>query len=413
MSKVKPREFSDEQSRVREESKQRKEEENQRKREEYLRNTERAEENARRAEELVKAQSKKKNSSNLSYHIMFAVLGAVCLYVIAMMFLNQTPPLNKVPVIEDKKIQEHNSNNLWKQGANEFFEGATLADAKKILNAGFASHQNLNRCQVDDSINPPESFNYREAFPNCVLPTADTGKTCGASYAFAVAQTIAERNCIVNKADKPTPLSAQELLKCDIMNNGCKNGHLNLSLDHARSKGLVEEECLPYNPEAEKCEGMCETQNRTRIDNYCLLIGEDDIKRDIMKNGPVVSTSHIYIDLLTYKSGVYTKEEDIARFSGQQAVRIIGWGVDGADKYWLVQNTWGKSWGEEGVAKIAAGQEMFFDQYAYSIKMKAAPKMNFDNINTQTEEKKEEQNVNLDLEEEPQAVEVEGDQKTE
>jgi len=71
---------------------------------------------------------------------MFAVLGAFCLYVTVMMLMNSQPALNKVPVIDDRKIEEHNENSLWKQSASEFFEGATLADAKKLMNVGFASH---------------------------------------------------------------------------------------------------------------------------------------------------------------------------------------------------------------------------------------------------------------------------------
>jgi len=39
-----------------------------------------------------------------------------------MLFLNQTPPLNKVPTIDEKRIEEHNQNFPWRQGANKFFE---------------------------------------------------------------------------------------------------------------------------------------------------------------------------------------------------------------------------------------------------------------------------------------------------
>jgi len=397
--------YSEEELRKREESKQRRQEENQRKKENYQ-DPAQAKANEERAKELLARNSKQKQNSNFSYYVMFAVLGALTLYVIVMMFLNQQPPLNKVLVIEDRKIEEHNNSNVWKQQANEFFEGATLADAKKLMNVGFASHQNLGKCTVDESVVIPDSFHYRDAFTACVLPTQDSTKSCGASYAFTIAQTVAERNCISNGLDKATPLSAQELLKCDIMNNGCKNGHLNLALDHVRAKGLVDEECLPYKPEAEKCEGMCENPKRVRIDNHCLIIGEDDIKREIIKNGPVVSTMNVYVDFLTYKKGVYYKQEEVARFSGQHAVRIVGWGVESGNedeqnkgnKYWIIQNTWGKTWGDEGFAKVAVGQDLFFDQYAYGLKIKSAPQINLDDVQVTASDKKGEESVNLDLE---------------
>jgi len=57
----------------------------------------------------------------LYYYISFGVLGALILYVVVMLFLNQTPPLNKVPTIDEKRIEEHNQNFPWRQGANKIF----------------------------------------------------------------------------------------------------------------------------------------------------------------------------------------------------------------------------------------------------------------------------------------------------
>jgi cathepsin B len=167
------------------------------------------------------------------------------------------------------------------------------------------------------------------------------------------------------------------LLSCDSTNQGCNGGALNLALDYMKTKGLATEECFPYKAESEntKCEQMCENPQKEKIESYCILYGEEDIKRDILKNGPVVSVSNIYTDFLTYKSGIYKKDEDVPKFTGFTSVKIIGWGVDSEsekkDKYWIVQNSWGEDWGENGYARISLGQELQFDQYAYSIKIKA------------------------------------------
>jgi len=140
---------------------------------------------------------------------MFAILWLMCLYIVAMMFLNQAPALNKVPVIDDKKIEEHNSNTYqWKQAPNSFFEGATLADAKKLMNTVFSNTQNLQRCQTDDSLSIPDNFNVKEKWNNCVLPVADMTKNCWWSYAFTLSHTLAERNSITNNKEKAVSLSA-------------------------------------------------------------------------------------------------------------------------------------------------------------------------------------------------------------
>jgi C1A family cysteine protease len=246
---------------------------------------------------------------------------------------------------------------------------------------------------------------------------ANQSNTCGASYAFAAAQTAAERLCIASKAQKYTALSAQELLSCDTNNSGCKGGFLNNSADYLKTKGLVEESCFPYqveNGEPAKCEKMCANQVRHKVDGYCILFGEDDIKREIFKNGPVFSVSNVHIDFLTYKSGVYNKGDEVPRFGGFQSVKIIGWGVEnGSDlepnkgnKYWIVQNSFGEDWGENGFARISMGQELTFDQYAYALKVQGdrveAPKKRPEPKKDAAPQAEKAQEENLNLEDLPE-----------
>ena len=46
-----------------------------------------------------------------------------------------------------------------------------------------------------------------------------------------------------------------------------------------------------------------------------------------------------------------------AAYAGGHAVKIYGWGVDAATRlpYWLVANSWGADWGENGSFRIARG----------------------------------------------------------
>lgn len=114
--------LSEEESRRLDEERQRKEDAKEKKIEELRELEERKRRQAEAGESAQKKLSKKKTSSMVYYYISFGVLGALMLYVVVMLFLNQTPPLNKTPTIDEKRIEEHNQNFPWRQGANKFFE---------------------------------------------------------------------------------------------------------------------------------------------------------------------------------------------------------------------------------------------------------------------------------------------------
>ena len=77
---------------------------------------------------------------------------------------------------------------------------------------------------------------------------------------------------------------------------------------------------------------------------------------EILTQGPVQAVIRVHTDLFMYGSGVY-RLTDLARdrLAGYQAVKIVGWGVEGATRYWTVANTWGQDWGEGGYFRIVRG----------------------------------------------------------
>ena len=62
----------------------------------------------------------------------------------------------------------------------------------------------------------------------------------------------------------------------------------------------------------------------------------------------------IYDDFMSYGSGVY--EYTYGSFAGRHAVVLIGWGHENGELFWICQNSWGPSWGDDGFIKIKAGQ---------------------------------------------------------
>jgi C1A family cysteine protease len=81
---------------------------------------------------------------------------------------------------------------------------------------------------------------------------------------------------------------------------------------------------------------------------------------ELVKNGPFTTGFKVYSDFQFYKGGIYkhTKIEDSRnpwKPTGH-AVLVIGYGVEDGMKYWIVQNSWGTGFGEDGgYFRIARG----------------------------------------------------------
>lgn len=69
----------------------------------------------------------------------------------------------------------------------------------------------------------------------------------------------------------------------------------------------------------------------------------------------------VYDDFFSYKSGIY-KYNGTAKESGGHAVKLIGWGNQNGENYWIAANSWGSGWGENGYFRIAFGQCGIDDQ---------------------------------------------------
>ena len=90
-----------------------------------------------------------------------------------------------------------------------------------------------------------------------------------------------------------------------------------------RVSGWTQETCMPYKGSNDvKCDSMCANPDKVRLGSYCVFIGEVAIKREIMKNGPVVVVTQVYADFIGYKAGVYKKNDDTPKFSGSLQLKL-------------------------------------------------------------------------------------------
>ena len=68
---------------------------------------------------------------------------------------------------------------------------------------------------------------------------------------------------------------------------------------------------------------------------------------------PVVATVQGYLDtFMQYRSGIFDSPQCGTNLD--HSVVIVGFGIDShsGDEYWLLRNSWGTTWGEEGYMRL-------------------------------------------------------------
>ena len=85
------------------------------------------------------------------------------------------------------------------------------------------------------------------------------------------------------------------------------------------------------------------------------VVGVPSIKAEIRKNGPVVASLSIGDAFYAYRAGVLNENVTGSSIIGMHSVILVGWGRDGESDYWLVLNSFGREWGENGMARLAMG----------------------------------------------------------
>jgi len=79
------------------------------------------------------------------------------------------------------------------------------------------------------------------------------------------------------------------------------------------------------------------------------------VKTELATNGPMGMYLQATQEFSQYKSGVFIAPAPVPGNQIDHAVTLIGYGTDSGVDYWIVQNSWGNTWGDGGFIKIRRG----------------------------------------------------------
>lgn len=93
--------------------------------------------------------------------------------------------------------------------------------------------------------------------------------------------------------------------------------------------------------------------------------------KELYEKGPFVVSFEPDYNFMMYKSGIYHSIDEKTWISRgmpkpewekvDHSVLLVGWGEDEdtKEKYWIIQNTWGPQWGENGYFRMRRGLDEF------------------------------------------------------
>jgi cathepsin B len=196
------------------------------------------------------------------------------------------------------------------------------------------------------------NYSFFEEYPYCHVPPLNQG-ACLSCWAIAVAATLSHRFCRAMR--RQFALNPDDLLSSGPHFIGCNaGGHESLAWRHLEFIGLPSLDCNRSN-------SSCE-MHFSEYRSAKTFVGEDEMRDEIRRNGPVTAFFAMPDSFFDYGSGVY--DAAAADVSQLHTVEIVGWGVD-VTPYWLVQNSFGAEWGIGGLAKIVRGSNhLGIERYA-------------------------------------------------
>ena len=180
----------------------------------------------------------------------------------------------------------------------------------------------------------------------------------GSCYAFSAIGALEGQ--IFIKTGKLVSLSAQEIVDCtaSYSNDGCDGGIIFTVYQYVYdSNGLASDESYPYNATQSSCQ-LNDAMEKIAIPSGSSIflpnIKEEQLKNFIAKYGPVSTGIEANYDFQHYASGVFYAPE-WNRIRMNHAVLIVGYGTDEIthQDYWIVKNSFGSEWGDEGYIKMS------------------------------------------------------------
>jgi len=206
----------------------------------------------------------------------------------------------------------------------------------------------------------PASYVMQKSGLISTLPSAYTGE-CGPVYnqgscggAWAITAVSLLENAIFKFDGIIVNLSEQHIISCNPWGWGCNGG--SWANDMLVSPGCALESCFPYVALDAPCDTSCPTPYQALswsfVNGATSVPSIEEIKQAIYTYGSVQAAVYVDSWFQAYTAGVFSKCTK-KKVSPNHIVLLCGW--DDTRGAWLLKNSWGTGWGENGFMWITYG----------------------------------------------------------
>ncbi|KAF3694164.1 Cathepsin O [Channa argus] len=201
----------------------------------------------------------------------------------------------------------------------------------------------------------PVKFDWRD---KGVVAPVQNQQSCGSCWAFSVVGSVQSVHAI--QSSKLEQLSVQQVVDCSFKNYGCNGGSPLWALSWLKQTRmeLVPQSDYPYKAKTGICHFFSQSHGGVAVKNFTAhdFGGQEEaMMYQLVECGPLTAVVNA-ISWQDYLGGII--QHHCSSHRSNHAVLVVGYDTTGDIPHWIVQNSWGTTWGDGGYVYIKTGDNV-------------------------------------------------------
>ena len=254
-------------------------------------------------------------------------------------------------------IAEHNQTNSSHVAGHNQFSDWTATEIQSMLGTKEGLYVEPQHAEAFTGTTEANGIDWRE-HEGVLTPVKDQG-ACGSCWAFSATEAVESAYALAG--NDLVVMAPQEIVDCAyglFTNHGCKGGWYYYAYDWLKKNQTMREADYPYYSGYSGREYNCaynESKGVTNVSSYTHVSGNASSIKAALAKGPVnVALSAGNYVFMYYQGGIISEYSGCPT-SADHAVVAVGYGEENGQEYYIVRNSWGSGWGEQGYVRISTG----------------------------------------------------------